>query len=322
MKAIVQDRYGSADVLVLTDIDTPVVGHNNVLVRVLAASAHIGDWHVMTGLPYLGRIAFGLRAPTARVRGIDVAGRVEAVGKDVTQFQPGDEVFGTCDGAFAEYATARTDRVAPKPANLTFEQSATVPTSGSTALQALRAKGKVQPGQRVLIVGAGGAVGTFAVQVAKAFGAHVIGVCSTTKVDLVRSIGADEIIDYTRDDFAETGQRYDLILDIAGNRSLSHLRRALAPRGSLVIVGGEGGGRWFGGIDRQLRASLLSPFVGQRLGTLISKPNVLDLIALKELIEAGKVTPVIDKTYPLSDVPQAIRYLEEGHARGKVVITI
>ncbi len=323
MKAIVQDRYGTADVLELEDIDVPVVGSGDVMLRVRAASAHIGDWHFMTGLPYLFRIAgSGLRAPKTRIRGTDVAGRVEAVGKDVTRFQPGDEVFGICDGAFAEYAAARQDKIAPKPTNLTFKQAATVPTSGSTALQALRDAGKVQPGQKVLIIGAAGGVGSFAVQIAKAFGAHVTGVCSTTKVDLVRSIGADDVIDYTRDDFAETGQRYDLILDIAGNRSLSHLRRALAPRGTLVIVGGEGGGRWFGGIDRQLRASLLSPFVGQKLGTFISKQNAENLVVLKELIEAGKVTPVIDTTYPLSEVPEAIRHLEEGHAQGKVVITV
>ncbi len=323
MKAILQDKYGSPDVLGLEDIDKPEVGNGDVLVVVLAASAHIGDWHFMTGLPYLFRIAgSGLRAPRTRVRGTDMAGRVEATGKDVTRFQAGDEVFGVCDGAFAEYATARSDRVAPKPANLTVEQAATVPTSGCTALQAVRNKGKVAPGQKVLIIGAAGGVGSFAVQIAKAFGAHVTGVCSTTKVDLVRSIGADDVIDYTRDDFAETGERYDVVLDIAGNRSVSHLRRALVPRGTLVIVGGEGGGRWFGGIDRQLRASMLSPFVSQKLGTFVAKANGEDLLVLKELIEAGKVTPVIDKAYPLSEVPEAIRHLQEGHARGKVVITM
>jgi len=322
MKAIVQDRYGTADVLEFGDIDEPVVGSGDLLLRVRAACAHIGDWHIMTGLPYLIRMVSGLRAPKVRVRGQDVAGRVEAVGKDVTQFQPGDDVFGTCDGSFAEYATARADKVAPKPGNLTFEQAATVPTSGSTALQALRDKGKVQPGHRVLIIGAAGGVGSFAVQIAKAFGAHVTGVCSTTKVDLVRSIGADEVIDYTRDDFADRAHLYDLILDIAGGRSVSHLRRALAPRGTLVIVGGEGGGRWFGGIDRQLRAQTLSPFVPQKLGTFVAKAKGEDLIVLKELIEAGKVTPVIDRTYPLSEVSEAIRYLEEGHTRGKVVIVV
>jgi NADPH:quinone reductase-like Zn-dependent oxidoreductase len=289
---------------------------------VLAASAHIGDWHTMTGLPYLGRMAFGLRAPKARVRGTDVAGRVAATGKNVTRFQPDDQVFGICNGSFAEYATARQDRLAPKPKNLTFEQAATVPTSGFTALQALRNKGRVQPGQTVLIIGAAGGVGSFAVQIAKAFGAHVTAVCSTAKVDLVRSIGADEVIDYTRDDVADGTHRYDLILDIAGGRSVSHLRRALAPRGTLVIVGGEGGGRWFGGIDRQLGAMLLSPFVRQKLGTFVARQNGEDLATLKELIDAGKVTPVIDRTYPLSETPEAIRHLEEGHARGKVVIAI
>jgi NADPH:quinone reductase-like Zn-dependent oxidoreductase len=321
MKAIVQDRYGNADVLELKDIDEPVVGDDDVLLRVSAASAFIGDWHIMTGLPYLGRVVIGLRAPKARVRGQDVAGRVEAVGERVTRFQPGDEVFGTCHGSFAEYATARDGKIAPKPANLTFEQAATVPSTGTTALQGLRDVGKVQPGQRVLIIGAAGGVGSFAVQIAKAFGAHVTGVCSPTKVDLVRSIGADDVIDYTRDDFAEMGQRYDVILDTAGNRSVSHLRRALAPRGTLVIGGGEGGGQWFG-VGRQIRALMLSPFVSQRLGTFIAKQNRDDLLVLKELVEAGKVTPVIGKTFPLSEVPDAIRYLERGHAQGKVVITV
>jgi NADPH:quinone reductase-like Zn-dependent oxidoreductase len=322
MKAIAQDSYGTADVLELEDIDKPVADSGDVLLRVEAASAFIGDWHVMTGLPYLIRMVSGLREPKTRVRGQDVAGRVEAVGTDVTRFQPGDEVFGTCNGSFAEYATARADKVAPKPANLTFEQSAAVPTTGSTALQAVRDKGKVKPGQKVLIIGAAGGVGTFAVQIAKAFGANVTGVCSTAKVDLVRSIGADAVIDYTQDDFVELGRRYDLILDIAGRRSVSHLRRALAPRGTLVIVGGEGGGRWFGGIDRQLRAQMLSPFVSQKLGTFVAKQNSENLMVLKELIEAGKVTPVIDRTYPLSEVPEAMRYVEAGHARGKVVITL
>jgi NADPH:quinone reductase-like Zn-dependent oxidoreductase len=322
MKAIVQNAYGSADVLKLDDIDTPVVGDDEVLLRVLAASAFIGDWHVMTGRPYLIRLSSGLRRPKVRVRGQDAAGRVEVVGKDVVHVGPGDEVFGSCSGSFAEFATARMDHVATKPTNLTFEQAATVPTTGCTALQALRDVGRVRPGQRVLIIGAAGGVGSFAVQIAKAFGAHVTGVCSTSKVDLVRSIGADVVIDYTREDFAESGQRYDLILDIAGNRSLSHLRRALAPRGTLVIVGGEGGGRWFGGIDRQLRASLLSPFVSQKLGTFIGRVKAEDLLVLKELIEAGKVTPVIDSTYPLGEVPEAVRHLEAGHARGKVVVTV
>ncbi len=323
MKAIVQDTYGSSDVLQLREIDTPVVGADEVLVRVHAAGVDQGVWHLMAGIPQLMRIAgFGLRAPKNPVRGYDVAGRVEAVGENVTRFQPGGEVFGTCDGSFAEYACARADRLAPKPANLSFEQAAAVPVSGYAGLQAVRDEGKVRPGQRVLIIGAGGGVGTFAVQLAKAYGAEVTGVCSTPKVELVRSIGADHVIDYTREDFADGRNRYDVILDIAGNRSLSHLRRALAPEGTLVIVGGEGGGRWLGGIDRQLRAQLLSPFVRQKLGTWISRQREEDLEELRELLEAGTVTPVVDRTFPLSEVPEAIRYLREGRARGKVVITV
>jgi NADPH:quinone reductase-like Zn-dependent oxidoreductase len=323
VKAIVQDTYGSADVLELRDIAKPVVGDDDLLVRVHAAGVDQGVWHLMTGLPYLLRImGYGLRAPKVRVRGRDVAGRVEAVGKNVTRFQPGDEVFGTCEGAFAEYVCAREDKLAPKPANLTFEQAAAVPISAGTALQGLRDSGQVQPGHKVLIIGAGGGVGTFAVQLAKAFGAHVTGVCSTTKADLVRSIGADEVIDYTKDDFADGAHHYDLILDIAGNRSLSYLRRALTPKGTLVIVGGEGGGRWFGGTDRLIRALMLAPFVGQKLRGLISTEDAEDFRFLRGIIEDGKVTPVIDATYPLHEVPEAIRYMREGHARGKVVITV
>jgi NADPH:quinone reductase-like Zn-dependent oxidoreductase len=323
MKAIVQDTYGSPAVLELRDIDKPEIGDDEVLVRVHAAGLDRGVWHVMTGLPYPIRLAgYGLRAPSNPVIGSDVAGVVEAVGKNVSRFQPGDEVFGICKGSFAEYACALEDKLAPKPANLAFEQAAVIAISGLTALQALRDHGKVRPGQEVLIIGASGGVGTYAVQIAKAFGAHVTGVCSTKKVDMVRSIGADHVIDYTREDFAEGDQRYDLILDIGGNSSLSHLRRALTSRGTLVITGGEGGGRWLGGTDRQLRALALSPFVGQKLGTFINKENHEDMIILKELIESRKVTPVIDKTYPLAEVPEAIRYLQEGHARGKVVITM
>jgi len=323
MKAIVQDTYGSPDVLQLREIDKPVVGEDEVLVRVQAAGVDQGVWHSVAGLPYLFRIAgIGVRAPKNPVPGLDVAGRVEAVGGSVTLFQPGDEVFGTCRGSFAEYASARADRLGPKPAKLSFEQAAAVPTSGATALQAVRDKGKVRPGQRVLVIGAGGGVGTFAVQLAKAFGAEVAGVCSTTKMELVRSIGADRVIDYTREDFADGRNRYDVILDIAGNRSLSHLRRALAPEGRLVIVGGEGGGKWFGGIDRQLRAQVVSLFVRQKLGTLIATARKEDLEELRGLVEAGRVTPVVDRTFPLSEVPEAIRYLRDGHARGKVVITV
>ncbi len=322
MKAIVQDRYGSSNVLELRDIDKPKVGDGDVLVRVHAAGVDRGVWHLMTGLPYLVRLGFGLRAPKTRVRGMDVAGRVEAVGKNVTQFQVGAEVFGICDGSFAEYACAREDKLVPKPSNLTFDQAAAVPVSACTALEGLRDVAKVQTGQKVLIIGASGGVGTFAVQLAKSFGAEVTGVCSTTKVELVRSIGADHVIDYMREDFAQMDQHYDVIFDIAGNRSLAHLRSALTPQGTLVIVGGEGGGRWFGGVDRQIRGLLLSPFVSHNLRTFISAERNEDLEFLKELIEAGKVAPVIDRTYALSEAPEAIRYLEEGHARGKVVITV
>jgi NADPH:quinone reductase-like Zn-dependent oxidoreductase len=323
MKAIVQDTYGSTDVLEFRDIDKPEIADDEVLVRVHAAGVDRGVWHLMTGLPYPVRLAgYGLRAPKTQVPGSDLAGVVEAVGKDVTRFQPGDEVFGIGAGAFAEYASAREDKLVPKPANLTFEQAAVVSTSGLTALQGLRNQGRVGPGQKVLVIGASGGVGTFAVQLAKAFGAEVTGVCSTTKMDMVRSLGADHVIDYTSDDFADGLQRYDVIMDIGGNASLSRLRRALAPKGTLVIAGGETDGRWLGGTDRQIRALMLSPFVGQKLTTFIASQNHDDLIVLKELIEAGNVAPAIDRTYPLSEVPKAIRYVKEGHARGKVVITV
>jgi NADPH:quinone reductase-like Zn-dependent oxidoreductase len=323
MKAIFQDTYGSADVLEFRDIDRPKVGDDDLLVKVGAAGVDPGVWHLMAGLPYLVRaFGYGLRAPKVGVRGRDVAGRVVAVGKKVTKFQPGDEVFGTCEGSFAEYATAREDRLAVKPSNLTFEQAAAVPISALTALQGLRDVGNVRPGQKVLIIGAAGGVGTFAVQLAKAFGAEVTGVCSTAKVDLVRSIGADEVIDYTSEDFADGSRRFDVILDTAGNRPLSHLRRALAARGTLAIVGGEGGGRWFGGFERSLWAMMLSPFVGQKLRGVVSTENSADLRVLGEYIEAGKLTPVIGRTYSLSEVPDAIRHVHEGHASGKVVVSI
>jgi NADPH:quinone reductase-like Zn-dependent oxidoreductase len=323
MKAIVQDAYGSADVLGLRDIDQPVVGDGDVLVRVRAAGVDQGVWHVMAGLPYPIRLAgYGLRRPKSPVPGMDMAGVVEAVGNDVTRVQPGDEVFGVGRGSFAEYALAIEDQLAPKPANLTFEQAAVVAVSGSTALQGLRDHGKVGPGQTVLIIGASGGVGTYAVQMAKTFGAEVCAVCSTAKVDMVRAIGADHVIDYTQDDFAKGEQRYDVILDTGGNASLSRLRRALTAKGTLVIVGGEKEGRWLGGSDRQIRALLLSRFIGQKLGTFVAGQTHDDMIVLKELIEAGKVTPVIDRAYPLSEVPEAIRYMRDGHARGKVVITL
>jgi NADPH:quinone reductase-like Zn-dependent oxidoreductase len=323
MKAIVRDAYGSADVLELRDIDRPVVGDDEVLLRVRAAGVDQGVWHVMAGLPYPIRLAgFGLRAPKNPVLGADVAGVVQAVGKEVSGFRPGDEVFGIAKGSYAEYARASEDKLAPKPANLTFEQAAVVAISGLTALQGLRDHAKVRPDQKVLIIGASGGVGTYAVQMAKVFGAHVTGVCSTTKVDLVRSLGADQVIDYTRDDFADGQQGYEVILDVGGNSSLSRLRRALTPKGTLVIAGGETDGRWLGGTDRQIRALVLSRFVGQKLGTFVSRENHGDLMVLKDLIEAGKITPVVDRAYRLSEVADAIRYMREGRARGKVVITM
>jgi NADPH:quinone reductase-like Zn-dependent oxidoreductase len=321
MQAIVQDTYGSADVLCLAQITRPEIGDNEVLVRVHAASVHIGDWHVMTGLPYLLRVVgFGFRAPKARVRGTDVAGTVEAVGQNVTRFQAGDEVFGTCDGSFAEYAATPEDTLVLKPANLTFQQAAAVPTSSAAALQALRAGGIKSASQQVLLVGASGGVGLFAVQIAKSFGAEVTAVCSTTKVDLVRSVGADHVIDYTREDFTQSGQQYDLILVMGGNHSLSQLKRVLRPGGTLVPVGTEEGNRWVGG-KAWIRAMLLSRVV-RHLQPLASEPNQADLQFVTELIEDGKITPVIDKTYPLSEVPDAIRYLTAGQARGKIVITV
>jgi NADPH:quinone reductase-like Zn-dependent oxidoreductase len=326
LKAIVQDRYGDLDVLEFRDVDQPVPTDDEVLVQVHAAGLHRGDWHVMTGLPYLIRIVvptLGLRKPKVPVRGMDLAGRVEAVGPNVTRFQPGDAVFGWCDGSFAEYATAPQDHLTPKPTTLSFEQAAVVPISGFAALHGLRDVGAIQSGQKVLVIGAAGGVGSFAVQLAKAFGAEVTGVASTSQVELVRSIGADHVIDYTRQDVTDGTRHWDLILDTAGRRSLSQLRRALTPKGTLVIVGGEGGGRWMGGFLRNLRAPVVSRFVGQRLRMLASKERPEDLQTLRELLEAGKVTPVIDRTYPLSEVPEAMRQLVEGHGRGgKIVITV
>ena len=321
MKAMVRDAYGPPDVLELRDIDIPEIADDEVLVRVHAAGVGRDVWHVMTGLPYPIRLAgYGFRAPNNPVIGSDMAGVVETVGKDVSTFQPGDEVFGIGKGSYAEYVCARQDKLAPKPANLTFEQAAVVAIMGSTALQALRDHGKVRPGQEVLIIGASGGVGTYAVQIAKTFGAHVTGVCSTRKVEMVRSIGADHVIDYTREDFAEGDQRYDVILDIGGNSSLARLRRALTPEGTLVIVGGEGGGRWLGGTDRQIRALVLSPFVSQKLGTFVNKENHEDMIVLKELIETGKVTPVIDRTYPLAEATEALQDLDAGRVRGRAIL--
>jgi NADPH:quinone reductase-like Zn-dependent oxidoreductase len=321
MKAVVQDRYGDLDVLEFRDIDTPVVNAGAVLVRVHAAAVGKGDWLTVKGLPYVARMRYGLPRPKHPVPGFDVAGRVEAVGSNVTQLRPGAEVFGWCEGSFAEYASVPEGQLVQKPTNLTFEQAAAVPISGFAALQALRNTGGVQPGQQVVIIGASGGVGSFAVQLAKAFGAEVTGVCSTKSVEMVRSLGADHVIDYTQEDFTRTGQHYDLILEMAGNRSLADLRRALTPKGTLVLVGGSGG-RWFMGTGRTLRAVLVSPFVGQRLRSFFSKPKRADLVVLKELIEAGKVTPVIDRTFPLSETSAAIRYVGERSTQGKTVITV
>jgi NADPH:quinone reductase-like Zn-dependent oxidoreductase len=323
MRAIAQSRYGTAEVLRPGRVPRPEIAANEVLVRVHAAGLDRGTWHMMTGRPYLMRvIGFGFRRPKNRVAGIDVAGTVVAVGSAVTRFTVGDEVFGMSRGSFAEYAAAREDKLARKPANLSFEQAAVVPISAGTALQALTDAGRVEPGQKVLVVGASGGVGSYAVQLAKAFGAEVTGVCSTGKRDLVRSLGADHVVDYTREDFADGVHQYDLVLDIGGNSPLSRLRRVLTRTGTLVIVGGEEGGRWTGGFGRSLRAPLLSPFVTQRLTMLASKERASDLERLTELIETGTVTPSIDRTYPLDGVPDAMRHLEAGDVRGKVAITI
>jgi NADPH:quinone reductase-like Zn-dependent oxidoreductase/predicted nucleotidyltransferase len=324
MKAIIQDRYGSPDdVLELKDIDKPVVKDDEVLVRVHAAGVNISDWILMRGVPYVMRLASGLRKPRNSVPGDDIAGKVEAVGKNVKQLQPGDEVFGWCKGAFAEYACAGEDNFVPKPANLTFEQAAAVGVSAATALQALRDHGKVQPGQKVLINGASGGVGTFAVQIAKSFGADVTGVCSARNVDRVRSIGADQVIDYTQEDFTKSGQRYDLILDNVANHSLSDFRRALTPKGILLPNGGGHlSGGWFRPLGSVIKALVLSLFVRQQGRPFLSLPDKEDLATLKELTESGKVTPVIDRTYPLSETPAAIGHVGEGHAQGKTVITV
>ncbi len=320
MRAIVQTKYGTADTLSVGEIDRPSIEGGEVLVQVRAAGLDRGTWHRMAGLPYAIRLVSGLRAPRRVVPGSDVAGVVVAVGNEVTRFREGDEVFGISKGSFAEFAPAREDKLAQKPTKLTFEQAAAMPVSGLTALQALCDVGRLKAGQKVLIIGASGGVGTHAVQIAKALGAQVTGVCSTGKVDLVRSIGADNVIDYTRDDFADGDAHYDLVLDIGGNSSLSRLRGTLAPRGTLVIVGGEDGGRWLG-LSRQLRALALSPFVRQRLTTFIAKEHHAGLERLKELVENDQLVPVIERTYPLSAVPEAMRHLEAGHARGKLVIT-
>jgi NADPH:quinone reductase-like Zn-dependent oxidoreductase len=323
MQAIVQDRYGDSDVLHLAEIVRPEVADNEVLVRVHAAGLDRGTWHLMTGKPYLLRIlGFGLRRPKNPVAGLDVAGTVVAVGSAVTRFSLGDEVFGIARGSFAEYAAAREDKLALKPGELPFERAAVVPVSASTALQALSDVGKVAPGHKVLVIGASGGVGSYAVQLAKVFGAEVTGVCSTAKLDLVRSLGADHVLDYTVDDFADGSHRYDLVLDIGGNSSLPRLRRTLTRTGTVVIVGGEEGGRWTGGFGRSLRAAALSPFVRQRLAMLVAKEHFSSLERLSGLIEEGKVVPSVDRTYPLDRAPEAMRQLAGGNVRGKTAITV
>jgi NADPH:quinone reductase-like Zn-dependent oxidoreductase len=322
MQAIVQRRYGTRpeQVLALEQIAAPTIAADEVLVRVRAAGVDRGTWHLMAGQPYLMRLlGFGLRGPKHRVPGLDVAGTVIATGADVTGFRAGDEVFGIARGSFAEYAAARADTLAPKPARLSHAQAAAIAVSGLAALQGLHA-GRLQAGQKILVIGASGGVGSYAVQLAKALGAEVTGVASTAKTGLVRSLGADHVLDYTREDFADGRRHYDLILDIGGNSRLARLRRALTPTGTLVIAGGEGG-KWTG-VGRQLRALMLSPFVRQRLTMYVSRHRQADLDTLRQLIETGQVTPVIGQTYPLADLPQAIHDLHAGHVRGKIAITV
>ena len=322
MKAIVYRCYGSPDVLKYEDVERPTPADNEVLVRIHAASVNPLDWHYMRGSPYIMRLGSGLGAPDDASLGVDFSGTIEAVGKNVTTFKPGDEVFGGAGGAFAEYVTIRADRALTlKPAGLTFEQGASVPIAAITALQALRDKGKLKQGQKVLINGASGGVGTFAVQIAKALGAEVTGVCSTRNLEMVRSIGADHVIDYTREDYTEGGQRYDLIIDMVGNHSLLANRRAMEPEGNFIIVGGPKG-NWLGPLTGPVKAMLLSPFVGQEFGMIMAKMRKDDLATLADLMQSGQVTPVIDRRFSLREVPEAIRYSEEGHARGKILINI
>jgi len=320
MKAIIYTQYGPPEVLRLAEVAKPAPMADQVLLTIHAASVNPREWHFMRGTPYLVRMMTGWRHPKVHGLGVDVAGVVEAVGGNVTQFKSGDEVFGACRGGFAEYGCAAEGALVLKPAGVTFEQAAAVPTAGLTALQALRDKGQIQPGQQVLINGAAGGVGTLAVQLAKVFGAGVTGVCSTRNVDLVRSIGADHVVDYTKEDFTRRGQRYDLILDAVGNHSLSETRRALTANGALVLVGAPDRGRWIGATTEMIKAGVLSRFVSQRLRPMLTRLSQADLMVMRELLEARRVTPVIDRSYPLSEVAAAIRYLEEGHARGKVVI--
>jgi len=322
MQAVVHDTYGTADVMQLRQIDMPSIGDGEVLIRIRAAGVNPADWAVMSGLPYVARPIYGLRKPKIGVRGTDVAGTIEAVGPGVTRFRVGDDVFGWCTGSYAEYAAASEGTLSLKPANLTFEQAATVPMAGMVALQAIRDHGKVRAGQTVLINGASGGIGTFAVQIAKSLGAHVTGVASTRNLDLVRSIGADEVVDYTKEDFTKSGRRYDVILDNVANHSLSELRGALNPTGTLVPNGGNFGNRWLAGGGRVLSARLVSRFVSQTLRPFLVSQTLEDLDVLKELIEAGTLAPVLDRAFPLSDASQALRHVGEGHAQGKTVITM
>ncbi len=323
MRAMVRSRFGSPDVLELKDIDRPVVTDDDVLVRVRATSVNAGDWYTLTGRPFLGRMAFGLMKPKLAVLGTDFAGTVESAGRNVKQFQPGDEVFGGTSEAYAEYVSVPADgAVVPKPANITFEQAGAVAVAALTALQGLRDKGHIQAGQKVLINGASGGVGTFAVQIAKSFGAEVTAVCSTRNVDIVRSLGADHVVDYTHDDFTRSDQRYDLMLDIAGSRSWSECKRVLNPHATLVVVGAPKGNRLLGPVSHLANVGLAAMRSTQKVVFFIATLNKADLVVLQELLEAGKVTPSIDRRYELSDVADALRYLEEGHARGKIVITV
>ncbi|MET0415735.1 MAG: NAD(P)-dependent alcohol dehydrogenase [Actinoplanes sp.] len=324
MKAIIQDRYGAPDVLRLDDIDRPAPGDGEVLVRVHAASLNARDWHTLRGDPYLARASLGLRRPKSRIPGTDFAGRVEAAGPAVTRFSPGDEVFGEIEGAFAEYVRVPEALLEPKPATLTFEQAAALPLAANTALMGLRDVARVRAGHRVLINGASGGVGTFAVQLAKAYGAHVTAVCSTRNLDLVRSLGADQVIDYTRDDFTRGPDRYDVVFDLVGNHSLTACRRVLTPAGTLVLSGGGvfTGGSVLGPIGLIVRGQLASRFVKQRVLPLTAKPSRANLATLRELAEAGALVPVIDRTLPLSETAEAIRYLEQDHATAKVILTV
>jgi NADPH:quinone reductase-like Zn-dependent oxidoreductase len=321
MKAILYHRYGPPEVLRCEDIEKPTAGDGEVLIKVRAASVNPMDWHFVRGTPYPFRLMTGLRKPKVSRLGVDVAGEVEAVGRNVTQLAPGDEVFGACRGAFAEYACAPESALIRKPATVTFEQAAAIPVAALTALQGLRDTGKLQPGQKVLINGAGGGVGTFAVQIARSMGAEVTGVCSTRNVDLVRSLGADRAMDYTQEDFTRNEQRYDVVLDCVGNHPLAACRRVLTPKGKYVAVGGQSG-RWFRPLDRLIAMLVISPFVGQSLVLAQAKRSQEDLTRIGDLVAAGKVIPVIDNRRGLAEVPEAIRYLEGGHARGKVVITV